>query len=455
MNTSNSIVKRFRLRLAIAAAILLSISALPVSVGTLIAVLSVSPAFAHPTQAADQEEHGHSHDGSTAQETIDEEAYLAALPDVETEEVEPSELAAFQQDYDDIVIELREHLKQARLASQMFYTLPRDEAAPWKQSYEETIEKGKLSRLKLAEAATKLFQVTPKPSFDLMETVVRVNQMQFDLGLYEQCLELNDRLIQFQPTDRIWFQRACAFSMLNRSEEFVEFLKNSEEEQAGKALEAMEEFQLDAAVNFKRLPEIAAKWERELEFRKKETEAGDLPRVQIKTSKGTITVELFENEAPIAVNNFVNLVEDEFYDGKVFHRVINHFMAQGGGTNEFGEPAEVPYTIADEHQQETARHHFRGSLCMARSNQPNSAAAEFYITFAPGPGLDNNYTVFGRVIAGWDALDQLERTVARTGDAEGKMTYAPVTGADPDKIINATVLRKREHEYDTEPYQTK
>lgn len=175
-----------------------------------------------------------------------------------------------------------------------------------------------------------------------------------------------------------------------------------------------------------------ARWEDEQKLRSAEAKADDLPRVKLTTTKGDITLELFENEAPNTVANFVNLTEKGFYNGKKFHRVIPGFMAQGGCPlgNGSGGPG---YTIDCESVNENHRNHFRGSLSMAHAG-PNTGGSQFFITFVPTPNLDGLHTVFGRVIDGMDVLAKIQRT-----------QDAPA--GPPDKIIKAEVLRKRDHEY--------
>jgi cyclophilin family peptidyl-prolyl cis-trans isomerase len=176
-------------------------------------------------------------------------------------------------------------------------------------------------------------------------------------------------------------------------------------------------------------------WKKEQSLRAAETKAGNLPRVKLETTHGDVVVELFENEAPNTTANFISLVESGFYDGKVFHRVIPGFMAQGGDPN--GDGSGGPgYTIPDECRQENHRKHFRGSLSMAKTAEPDSAGSQFFICFVPVDHLDGKYTVFGRVVEGMRVLSKLQRT-------EG----VPGNPASADKIIKATVLSKRPHEY--------
>lgn len=182
-------------------------------------------------------------------------------------------------------------------------------------------------------------------------------------------------------------------------------------------------------------------WEKEQEIRAEEKKADDLPRVLLKTSKGDITVELFENEAPNTVANFIHLVQKGFYDGTVFHRVMAGFMAQGGDPEGTGTGGPG-YMIPDEQDLPDHRNHFRGSLSMANSG-PSSGGSQFFIMFRPsgpaaGVDLNGRHAVFGRVIKGFDVLAKLRRTYSEKNEPNG---------AKPDKLIEATVLRKRDHDY--------
>ena len=156
----------------------------------------------------------------------------------------------------------------------------------------------------------------------------------------------------------------------------------------------------------------------------------ELPRVELKTSKGDVVIELFEDEAPNTVANFIHLVEKGYYDGLKFHRVIDGFMAQGGCPK--GTGTDGPgYSIACECQLKGARKHARGSLSMAHAGR-DTGGSQFFITFSATPHLDGKHTVFGQVVEGMNAIDKLNRTAA---------------GVQPDKIATAKVLRKRDHAY--------
>jgi cyclophilin family peptidyl-prolyl cis-trans isomerase len=177
-------------------------------------------------------------------------------------------------------------------------------------------------------------------------------------------------------------------------------------------------------------------WENESAIRAAEAKADDLPRVKLTTSKGEITLELFENEAPQTVASFLSLVKQGFYGGSPFHRVLPAFMAQGGAKTADGRGGPG-YTIRSECSLPNARHHFRGSLSMAHlPNLPDSGSSQFFLTFVPTAYLDGQHTVFGRVIDGIEVL----------GDIQRRDPTKPNQPA-PDKILKAEVLRDRGQEY--------
>jgi len=166
-----------------------------------------------------------------------------------------------------------------------------------------------------------------------------------------------------------------------------------------------------------------------------EAESDDLPRVKFQTSRGDVVIELFENEAPQAVANFLALVKKGFYDGIVFHRVLPSFMAQGGDPTGTGSGGPG-YSIRCECHKPGFRKHFRGSMSMAHAGR-NTGGSQFFLTFVSTSYLDGRHTVFGRVIEGMDIASSIKRRDPKDPGA-------------PDKIIQATVLRDRGHEYEFE-----
>ena len=127
--------------------------------------------------------------------------------------------------------------------------------------------------------------------------------------------------------------------------------------------------------------------------------------VVIETGKGTIKAELYTEKAPITTKNFIDLANSGFYNGLTFHRVEKDFVIQGGdpkGDGTGGSGKAIPLEIIPELK------HVKGALGMARSQEPNSATSQFYITIAPTPFLDGNYAVFGKVVSGMEVAEKIE-----------------------------------------------
>jgi len=139
-----------------------------------------------------------------------------------------------------------------------------------------------------------------------------------------------------------------------------------------------------------------------------------LKKAIIEMDKGSVVIELFENEAPITVANFEKLIGEEFYNGVAFHRVIKGFMAQGGCPNGTGTGGPG-YTIPCE-TKGNPRTHVRGALSMAHRG-PNTGGSQFFIVYEPQPHLNGVHTVFGQVIEGMDVVDQINQ-----GDKMNKVT---------------------------------
>lgn len=167
------------------------------------------------------------------------------------------------------------------------------------------------------------------------------------------------------------------------------------------------------------------------------------PKVEFKTNLGSFVVDLDSDKAPKTVNNFLAYVKSGFYDGTVFHRVINGFMVQGGGftTELVQKPTQPP--VVSEAQNGLKNQIF--TIAMARTSDPDSATAQFYINVKDNPGLDfpnamgNGYTVFGKVISGTQTIDKIK--LVPTGVAStprGRMADVPNT---PVVIESATILK--------------
>jgi peptidyl-prolyl cis-trans isomerase B (cyclophilin B) len=165
------------------------------------------------------------------------------------------------------------------------------------------------------------------------------------------------------------------------------------------------------------------------------------PKVEMETSKGKFVIELYPEKAPDTVKNFLNYVDAKFYDGTIFHRVIPKFMIQGGGftADMKRKPAGAPI----KNEADNGLKNDRGTIAMARTNDPHTATAQFFINTVNNDFLNHKsktqqgwgYVVFGKVVAGMDVVDAISsaKTVMRG-------MYRDV----PDEIIeirNAVVLK--------------
>ena len=212
--------------------------------------------------------------------------------------------------------------------------------------------------------------------------------------------------------------------------------------------------------------QLQKSWLRELSQRLRDQKKGDLPVVRLVVEhrkfatpadgnaaestkvvgRGNVEIELFEDQAPATVSNFIHLVETGFYNGTSFYWAEAGHMVVGGDPNTKNpDPADdgiggPGYNIPDEFNLPAARGHFRGTISMAQ-NGPGRAGSQFFITLVAAPEFDGNSTAFGRVIRGQDVLDQV--TQGRTNHEVGEFGKI-IPG---DLIVRAEVVRKRPHAY--------
>ena len=172
------------------------------------------------------------------------------------------------------------------------------------------------------------------------------------------------------------------------------------------------------------------------------------PVVVMETSMGTIKIELYPDKAPVTVKNFLAYVDDKFYDGTIFHRVIGKensgkkedFMIQGGGFEPEFKQKKTKDPIKNEAGNGLSNK--RGTIAMARTNDPDSATAQFFINVKDNDFLDKSdassgYAVFGKVIEGMDVVDKI-KAVETTGDRGRPLPNAPVK----DIVIKSVKVEK-------------
>jgi peptidyl-prolyl cis-trans isomerase A (cyclophilin A) len=168
------------------------------------------------------------------------------------------------------------------------------------------------------------------------------------------------------------------------------------------------------------------------------------PVVILDTSFGPITIELDQEKAPITVENFLKYVDDGFYDGMIFHRVIPRFMIQGGGFDYQMQEKTRGQKGKIKNESSNGLSNVRGTIAMARTGEVNSAQNQFFINHGNNPGLDypqrGGYAVFGKVIDGMDVVDKIanvKTTVAREG-----RTGQPFEDVPAEAVIIKSARRK-------------
>ena len=159
--------------------------------------------------------------------------------------------------------------------------------------------------------------------------------------------------------------------------------------------------------------------------------AESAPQVKFQTSLGDFTVEVYPDKAPKTVENFLQYVKDKFYDGTIFHRVIGNFMVQGGGFTPAMQqkPTRDPVPL----EAKNGLKNDRGTIAMARTSNPNSATAQFFVNVVDNNGLNApspdgfGYTVFGKVTSGMDTIDKIR--AAPTGQRDVPTTQIIINSA--------------------------
>ncbi|MGE0518987.1 MAG: peptidylprolyl isomerase [Candidatus Binatia bacterium] len=159
---------------------------------------------------------------------------------------------------------------------------------------------------------------------------------------------------------------------------------------------------------------------------------GDNPVVLMKTSQGDITIELDQAKAPVTTANFLSYVNDKFYDGTIFHRVIPAFMIQGGGFDKDMSQKKTKASIKNEAANGLKNQ--TGTIAMARTMDPNSATAQFFINTKDNVFLDHRddsaqgygYAVFGKVVNGMDVVQKIEKVQTTTKMPHQNVPVTPV-----------------------------
>jgi len=265
-----------------------------------------------------------------------------------------------------------------------------------------------LARLELA--GIKAYEESPNEDPQLLRFLVKVAADHVAHDRYEPAYAIAEPLAAHEsPEKQIIDSAGAAAFVLNDFDKAAEYFEQAQE--AGVLSKYSQEL-APHVEDYKKL------WADEQKIREAEAAKDDLPRVKLSTSKGDIVLELFENEAPETVGNFISLVEKKddagkgYFEGVPFHRVLANFMAQGGDPTGTGSGGPG-YQFEDEANDHKV---VRGALAMANAG-PNTNGSQFFIvTTEAAPWLDGKHTVFGRVTSGMGVVDAISAVQTGPGD---------------------------------------
>lgn len=358
---------------------------------------------------------------------------------------EQTERSVYREEFDRLFSEWKPFLGELRRLRQEYVTVEADLRLKLAEKYDQMVKRGYGLEAQLVDAAVIACVKEPEENEDLARFLMGIVVTLYDMEEYEDALRMAQILIdnRLESDYSVYYYAAVsgyAVGEFELAESHLEVVSKNRPRMLSQS-RPMEGIIAECRANLSYHKEA---WEKEQEIREQEQLDGDLPRVLLVTNKGEIELELFENEAPNTVANFISLVEKGFYDGLTFHRVVPQQMAQGGCPKGDGTGGP-PYRIRCECYRPDRRLHFRGSLSMAHRGR-DTGGSQFFICFRPARGLDGRHTVFGRVVRGIEVLARLQRR-----DPNPELMLDPNyvdTLPKPDKIIEARVLRKRDHPYD-------
>ena len=303
--------------------------------------------------------------------------------------------------------------------------------------YEQLVREGTRLQQNAVDAAVFAYVKYPEENEELANFLVAIAHLLVQTEEYEEAVRLTQTLTKAGINGQ---------GIANAGGLAAFFVGEFEiAEELFQAADKNRELNKEGRTNLARIDYYKEAWAREKKLRTAERMAGDLPRVLLRTTQGEIELELFENEAPNTVANFIFLVDRKFYDGLEFYDVVAGYMAQAGCPN--GDGTGGPgYTIPCECYQPNHRLHFRGSLSMAHEG-PNTGGSQFRLLFVPTQGLDGKHTVFGRIARGIEVLAKLQRRRPLDPTTREVNPFRAAELPKADKILEAKVIRKRNHDY--------
>ena len=350
--------------------------------------------------------------------------YVSATA-LQQEEVEPARTA-----YEAKLNEWKQMLKDLQQLRSEFNDAKPSQIPAIRKQWDEIVSKGDVLFPELRSAALAAYVENPQTrDRALVRMLIELSGEALLADDYKTCEHISVTMFEAGSTERklhdmIGISRFANHKFAEAEKAFIRA------EQVGEISQMGRNYYGEIKKGYAKL------WDTESKLRTAEVEADDLPRVRLTTSKGEVDIELYENEAPETVGNFINLVEQGYYDGLKFHRVLQNFMAQTGCPKGDGTGGPGYRIYCECLTRNDYRNFFAGSLGMAHGG-PNTGGSQFFITFRPTANLNGKHTCFGRVIKGLDIVKEITKINPEKPDPK----------AQPDRIIKAEVLRKRDHAY--------
>jgi cyclophilin family peptidyl-prolyl cis-trans isomerase len=341
-----------------------------------------------------------------------------------------------QVELDKVLNEWRHQHSRVGQAVMQFHSQKEVDSQIWAAQFRDAKRKGEAARKAAGHVAMHLLEkMTEPPSKDLADLAYNSIDAYFVFHEYRNAYRLSKALVArgHQRPFLLGLYGQAAFCVNEFNEARSVF---SEAKVLGESLNDEQE----AAFELCKL--IQPRMEAE-QTALAADQSANLPQIEFQTTKGKIVVELFEDQAPNTVNNMVFLVEQGFFKNRQFYELNDSMAVTGSPTND--ATGQAGYWIKSEHELPNRRPHLRGYLTMLVDVQAELASSQFAFVTRPRPDLDAQLnTVFGRVVEGDVVLDNLERA----GAAWEKMIKAQDSMiGQPDQIISARVIRKRDKEY--------
>jgi len=352
--------------------------------------------------------------------------------------LEAMSLEQLNTELEQLMPDFRQSLKAMWAAKTQYQHASKNDSYTYGKTWRQNATTGQAIYQKVKELSLEIYLKAEQPTEEQFVLAFRMAWGSSEEGRTGIANRVLKKMLKLRPDEeQVWITAARVAVYTNDYEIAARLVQEKPK--------LIEDLSREDKLLYATLQGFGERWEKEKVIREAEAKSDDLPRVEFKTSKGSIVIELFENEAPETVHNFIHLVESGFYENAFFHQVIRNFRAQTGLYFRDRRPP-TDYKIASEAEAGNARHIFRGTIATIPDGY-TVGASEFSIYTAPNPfsseafaGEKYDETVFGRVISGMDVVDIMKVNARFREDSKAEQ----VNAKEPDDyVVSARVIRKR------------